>query len=95
MDVKMFPLPVDDSVLFWVGYDGCDTKPETETSESGNVIKETYTGGEDGTEVVLVTIVNEGHAWPGGKAYRGGKEPTSEISANYLMWDFFKAHPKR
>ena len=35
------------------------------------------------TEVVLYSIVNGGHAWPGGKkGSEKGDEPTQEISAN-------------
>jgi len=53
-------------------------------------------GGSGGSEVVQVVLLNQGHAWPGGsKGYRQGDEPTQPVSANALMFEFFKRHPKR
>jgi polyhydroxybutyrate depolymerase len=44
---------------------------------------------------VLYTIKNGGHAWAGGnKGSEISDEPTSEISATDIMWEFFKNHPK-
>lgn len=86
--------PVSYAINFWVIYDGCNTSPIRE--EFGNIIKERYAGGKVGTEVVLYTIKGGGHAWPGGTAgRRSGDQPTQEISATDLMWEFFKAHPKQ
>ena len=43
----------------------------------------------------LYTIVDGKHAWPGGQAVSAQVgEPTSEISASPLMWEFFEAHPR-
>ena len=62
----------------------------------GNIIIDTYTGGINDTEVVLVTIVDGTHSCPGGKkGWRGGPEPTQEISATDMIWDFFKEHPRK
>jgi polyhydroxybutyrate depolymerase len=46
-------------------------------------------------EVALYTVKGGGHAWPGGETYLLGAEPTREISATDLMWEFFVRHPKR
>lgn len=91
---KRVDKPVSYAVSSWVRYNGCSSVPEKE--ETGRVIRETYRGGKDGAEVVLYTIKGEGHTWPGGKKgrYPGADEPTTEISATDLMWDFFKTHPK-
>ena len=88
---------VPESIGLWVKYDGCRTTPLHETSASGNIVKDTYPGGKDSTEVVLYTIMNGGHAWPGGKlpVWANGDAPTSEISATDIMWRFFKDHPKK
>jgi polyhydroxybutyrate depolymerase len=76
-----------------VSHDGCSTVPQRE--EHGNIVCETYSGGRDGTEVVLYTIVGGRHAWPGGQIGGPlGDEPTQEISATDLMWEFFVRHPK-
>ena len=86
--------PVSYAVDYWVNFDGCAVKPVRETN--GSIIKDTYGGGKNGTEVVLYTIIGGKHAWPGGKtAWLGGDLPTYEISATDLMWDFFASHPKK
>lgn len=78
---------------FWVNHNGCSAKPNR--TEKENIIMEKYTGGRKNSEVVVVTIKNGEHAWPGGKpAWRGGDIPTTEISATDEMWDFFEKHPK-
>lgn len=56
--------------------------------------RKTWSGGKDGSEVVLIEIENGGHTWPGMKpivALLG--ESTMDISANDLMWEFFQRHP--
>lgn len=80
-------LSVAESVAFWVRCDGCSTNALNETSSDGNVIKSVYTGGTNGTEVVLYTLVGVGHTWP--------VSPTNYITATDIIWDFFKSHPKQ
>jgi len=53
-------------------------------------VTDTYPGGKNGTEVVLCTIVNGEHWWPG-----SDKDPYREISATDVIWDFFENHPKQ
>jgi polyhydroxybutyrate depolymerase len=88
--------PVSYAVSFWVSHDGCNPTPQTVTSPSGNIVTNTYSSGRGNSEVVLYTIRGGGHAWPGGMrgSYPGADEPTQEISASELMWEFFKRHPK-
>jgi polyhydroxybutyrate depolymerase len=81
------------AVSFWVKHNGCLESPQR--SEKGHIRTEIYSGGKDGAEVVVYTINGGGHAWPGGEAYLLGTEPTREISATDLMWDFFVRHPKK
>jgi polyhydroxybutyrate depolymerase len=52
--------------------------------------------GQDGAEVVLFVIHGGGHAWPGRDVNLPflGKS-TKNISANDLMWEFFKRHPMK
>lgn len=88
-------LSVSQSINFWVNADGCYSVPTTTTSANGNIVASTYTGGRDGSEVVLYTILDGGHAWPGGNSYTGGDAPTRDIVATDLMWTFFAAHPKQ
>jgi polyhydroxybutyrate depolymerase len=110
-------LPVQDSINMWVAYDVCSMEPQEWTSPSGNINRRWYCGGREGSEVVLYTIRDGGHTWPGGVpiaetgagvqgaappgrmnrriqsrfAARVGP-PNREISANDLMWEFFKRH---
>ncbi len=47
------------------------------------------------TSVELYTIINGGHAWPGGQGgLADADSPTMTISASKLIWEFFAAHPK-
>jgi len=85
---------VERSISFWLSADSCDPDPATESQANGNIIIDTYSGCEAGTAVVLVTIVDGLHAWPGGvRALLD--EPTQDISASEMMLEFFLAHPKQ
>jgi len=89
-------LSVNDSIVFWVTHNHCLTEPIKNISESGNIIVDNYTNGYNNTEVVIYSILNNVHAWHGGKQGSDkGDEPTQEISATDLMWEFFKTHPKK
>jgi polyhydroxybutyrate depolymerase len=90
---------VDDSIQTWVKLNECPEKPKAteELSKAGDELKvtrKTYGPGKDGAEVVLVIIEDGGHTWPGQKPPVGfmGKSAMN-ISANDLIWEFFKKHP--
>ncbi|UCB59167.1 MAG: hypothetical protein JSV67_02390 [Thermoplasmatales archaeon] len=80
---------VNESVSFWVEHNNCNPIPKIEPSDSGNVIKETYTNGTDDSEVVLYSMIHGGHKWFGSTIHS-----PCEISATDLIWDFFESHPK-
>ena len=83
---------VEDTILFWIEQNGCPS--QSQVSESGSIVIDRYTSCDQGAEVELYTIVGGEHAWPGGESVEPEiGEPTSEISATLLMWDFFFAHP--
>jgi polyhydroxybutyrate depolymerase len=88
---------VEDSIQTWVKLDGCEELPQTDMlSKDGDemeVTRKTYSGGKDGSEVVLIVIEDGGHTWPGMTPPAGfmGKS-AKNISANDLMWEFFKKH---
>jgi polyhydroxybutyrate depolymerase len=86
--------PVSHAVEFWVKHNDRALLPQRE--EEGHVIRETYTGCRKGTEVTLYTIEGGGHVWPGSAilAQTSASEPSHEISATDIMWDFFLSHPK-
>lgn len=60
------------------------------------VTRTTYGGGKDGSEVVLITIEDGGHTWPGQQPPVGfiGKS-VKDISANDIIWEFFQKHPMK
>jgi polyhydroxybutyrate depolymerase len=88
---------VEESVQTWVKVDGCRAQPQTDTlSKTGDdmrVTRQTYIGGKNGAEVVLITIEGGGHTWPGMEPMVDflGKSALN-ISANDLMWKFFQKH---
>lgn len=91
---------VDYTVQSWVKANGCETTPKIESlpdkAEDGmKVTRKTWSGGKDGSEVVLIEIENGGHTWPGMKPIVDAfGVSTMDISANDLMWEFFQKHPK-
>ena len=94
-------LSVEHSIRVWVQADGCPEKPtvidEPKKFEDGTTVeRRTYGPGKDGSEVVLFVIHGGGHAWPGRDVNLPflGKS-TKNISANDLMWEFFKRHPMK
>jgi polyhydroxybutyrate depolymerase len=92
---------VEHSIRAWVKANGCPETPvvtdEPKKVDDGTSVQQTtYGPGKDGAEVVLLTIKGGGHTWPGrepGVRFLG--KSTKQISANDLMWEFFKKHPMR
>ncbi|CAG0935981.1 hypothetical protein TFLX_04837 [Thermoflexales bacterium] len=87
-------LAVSQSITFWVQHNGCAPTPQSSVSASANITTETYTHCRNQTDVILYTIGNQGHAWPGGQAGPLGDDPTHEITATSLIYDFFMQHPR-
>ncbi|MGE5789933.1 MAG: hypothetical protein ACM33C_03620 [Syntrophaceae bacterium] len=88
------PRPVSAAVAFRVKRNGCADTPAKE--RKGKVIIERYGDCDAGTAVTLYTLQYEGHTWPGGTKWAlWADEPSREISATDVIWEFFRAHPKR
>jgi polyhydroxybutyrate depolymerase len=92
---------VEHSIKAWVKANGCKDEPaatkEPDKAKDGTTVtRQVYSDGKEGSEVVLVTIEGGGHTWPGQepKLKLLGKS-TKNISANDLMWEFFKKHPMK
>jgi polyhydroxybutyrate depolymerase len=83
---------VEAAIRFWVEKDGCPGPMQR--TESENIQHDVYAACAQDSAVELYTINGGEHAWPGGQAVSPQVgEPTMEISASPLMWDFFAAHP--
>ncbi|HEY4309922.1 MAG TPA: PHB depolymerase family esterase [Pirellulales bacterium] len=92
---------VAESIRRWADFNGC--RPDPTITDLPNVAADglaiecrEYTGGRDGTEVVLYVVAGGGHTWPGRESRITALGPsTLSISANDLMWEFFVRHPLR
>ncbi|MCS7478469.1 glycosyl hydrolase [Umezawaea endophytica] len=74
----------------WATIGGCGANPAT-AQVSSHVSRSTYTGCGQGAEVVLYSVSDGGHTWPGAPSESAGNGTTTrEISANSLMWQFFQ-----
>jgi polyhydroxybutyrate depolymerase len=88
-------LPVKASVGHFVRADGCARTPKAETLSGGKVLRETWGSGREGAEVVLYTLREGGHGWPGSAQPGPGAGPaTPYLSATGALWRFFERHPK-
>ncbi len=83
---------VDETIAFWREIDNITGEPvETvwgPTSRDSTVVhRYVYSGGTDGTEVILFKVEGGGHTWPGGllySAYVGAV--TTHIDGSALIW---------
>lgn len=80
------------AVNFWKQHNGCTTMATT--YENGVASCVTHGGCTAGADVVLCTIQNGGHQWPGGDTLPFLGNNTNDLIATDAIWDFFLAHPK-
>jgi poly(3-hydroxybutyrate) depolymerase len=74
------------TVQSWVKWNDCPAEPK-ERSRDGQLVREAYGPGRDGSEVVLISFEDDrmgGHFWPWEEG--GGVNPAEE------MWAFFARH---
>lgn len=93
-------VPVPEVIAYWTDNNGCSGEPVRKElpeidGDGTNVTMERYTGCTDDAEVVLYTVHNGGHTWP------GGREPApgfivggfaEDFNASEAIWEFFKRH---
>ncbi len=83
---------VEDAIRFWAEKNACPAP--LQQSESATIQHDVYAPCAQNSAIELYTIINGEHAWPGGEAVSPQiGEPTMEISASLLLWEFFAAHP--
>lgn len=88
-------LSVAESVDFWLEHNACEPTPETTTTHDGNIIQDVYACAPEGIEVMVYTVVDGGHSWPGGdQPRRRADTPTDDLSATDVILEFFAAHPE-
>lgn len=91
---------VEHSVRAWIAANGCNPLPQTNelsprVADGTSVVATRYTGGREGSEVLLYAIAGMGHTWPGRQSPFSilGKS-TQNLSANDAMWTFFQRHAR-
>src|SRR5262245_35205425 len=90
--------PLDDTLTTWIKLNGCGEQPALATmpnraEDKPPVTRKTYNNGKNGAEVVVYMVEGGGHTWPGmDTALPILGKTTMNISANDLMWEFFKKH---
>lgn len=77
--------PVPDTVASWATHDGCCDPVEIQ--RVNKAVKTVYTPCPLTCEVVLWTLEDGGHTWPGQTT---GTEVNRDISASQEIWNFFK-----
>ena len=106
-----YVISTEETVQFWVKNNKCASSPtitdlpDKDPSDGTNVKQAIYSGGTSGTEVILCTVINGGHAWPAYQDKRGGLlkglvdnvvgKKSRDIDACETIWEFFKSHPKK
>jgi polyhydroxybutyrate depolymerase len=91
-DGRSSSLSVPLSVSTWASRDGCDPAPTDVAITPDKVVRRTYDGCKSGSTVILVTLTDLTHRWPGDAK---GSDEDFGFSATDEMWSVFKSHPKR
>lgn len=94
LDFSFNMSPVEETIQSWAEHDGCPAEPLPE-ERIGKAVKTAYGPCEAGTEVVLWTLEDGGHTWPGENELKCSNlmdlgNINRDISASEELWKFFK-----
>jgi polyhydroxybutyrate depolymerase len=84
-----FGIPILQWASAWADRDGCASGSTAILNES-YLTGQAWSGCRGGADVVFYTIPGGGHGWPGGADSTPGSFNTAQ-----MIWDFFKAHPRK
>jgi polyhydroxybutyrate depolymerase len=96
-------IPTSETIRKWVARDHCNPVPKSrdlpdkDPKDQTRTKIDVYSGGKNGTEVILYTIEGGGHTWPGGVQYLPEMmigRVCRDFKATDTIWEFFKSHPK-
>lgn len=81
---------VPDTIQKWVSFNACKSGAKKVLEKNG-AFCERYSGCKSETAVQFCVTEGGGHSWPGGTKPRvgAGATPSTAISANEVIWDFF------
>jgi polyhydroxybutyrate depolymerase len=94
---ESFDIPFPDVpawVANWAAGNGCDSLPQP-IPASGSVSGKLYVNCKQNAGVVLYSINDGGHSWPGGQPLPEWLVgvTTQDMDATWVMWEFFQQHP--
>jgi polyhydroxybutyrate depolymerase len=84
---------VDEAIDFWRAHNQCTTM--TTTYATGDATCVTHGGCAEGADVVLCTIADGGHQWPGSTEtfpFLGKK--SDDLATTSALWGFFSTHTR-
>jgi polyhydroxybutyrate depolymerase len=94
-------LSANESIAFWVKFDGCNDipllsdLPDKDPADGTRIKVASYTGGRNNSELILYSVEGGGHSWPGGYPYLGEwiiGRTSRDMDACEQIWEFFKRH---
>jgi len=83
--------PIEAWAAAWANRDGCGSSPAM-TTPIDTVTVRTWSGCQGNAEVILYTLANHGHSWPGSPTMPAAIT-SQAVNATDVMWEFFRAHP--
>ncbi|NTW24384.1 MAG: T9SS type A sorting domain-containing protein [Lentimicrobium sp.] len=86
---------VDQVIGYWTDFNTCPENPVIENlpdivAEGSTVQRYTWSPCREGTEVVLLKVINGGHTWPGSTGTTGIGITNRDIVASQEIWNFVK-----
>ncbi len=88
---KIMEPPIEEWAAAWATRNGCSSIPSI-TTPMETVTVRTWSDCQNNADVILYTLANHGHSWPGSPIMP--KSITSQaVNATDVMWEFFKTHP--
>ncbi len=84
---------VDQVLSFWKSFDTCPVFPVVENlpdlvAEGSTVQRYTWSPCTEGSEVMLLKVINGGHTWPGSVGVTGLGNTNRDINASSEIWKF-------
>jgi polyhydroxybutyrate depolymerase len=91
---------IPNSIAYWVNFDNCttpilDTFPDINTTDNCTVTQQYWPVCDPNSEVLLLTVLDGGHTWPGGQAIPPFGNTNLDINGSREIWEFFLkfSHP--
>jgi len=83
--------PIEKWAASWAARNGCADSPDISTAIKTVTVR-TWTNCREDAEVILYSLANHGHSWPGSSVMPAAIT-SHAVNATDVMWDFFVKHP--